>query len=931
MRHLFLALLCLLTPLAQAQPTAEPDAAFDSARYQLGYEVYLARGNQAAALQLARKAVRARPQDPVWLKRHAQSAEWAGEPAEALAAWLKLAQGGRSEEAWTAVQRLAPSLLNDEALLAYQQHRLRSQGATPAQLEALVQTYERLGQGRAGLSFLAEQRARQPSRELAQAESLLAERVGEDVLAIELLSDMIQRYGPEESWLLRRSALRGARGQMQEAWSELQAVEGRMPKSAAAYWQSYADLSRLLNQRDEARRAYKVLTEAGRGREADLANYAALLQGQDGLAAARLSEGLFRHYGQEPALIAALHLYQRERRPALAQKLLQSLGPEQLARLEGQPDFLEQRAQLAWSQRRLSQARRDYWQALSLAPGQSRLLQGLVSVLLEQGDHEALQGILSGSERRAQQDAQLWSLWGLGWSQLGQASRALPFRQAVVQASPKDALARLALADTLESLGDFERAQSLRAAVLRSSNKKIGAEQAVALENALLALRLDRSPPEPALHMLRQRLSRAQAKGGKPDPVARELALSWLMSQGAEDRARLYLQQRYAGAPPLWAQLSLDLQAHDQAGVAQTLARQGDGLPRPDFIEAARFTEAPAWAESLAFTATQGLPQDDALAEQFARQAEAASDWVELSLGHGRLGALERDSLGLAWESRLRQHWRWGWQAEQLAQDSRNLNELGEPPDPLRRFGLTLSRESQRQDWRLSLRHSSGLDDFITAGLGWRGRLDSRLSLLAGLDYQEEATETSALLVAGMKDQLSLGLNWAFSGRNSLALEFQAQEFYSQDRSGLGQGHMLNLDLGHRLRAGGLEQSLRLGATLARFSADDGPLATPLLPLLPAGQQATPAFFMPEDYEQIGLYWTFGDAARSGHQRVWRPFGELGINHSSTEDLGFSARLGLGGPVLGYDRLLLLAEGAESGARNGDSSQRLLLSYRYFY
>jgi predicted Zn-dependent protease len=95
----------------------EPNAPFDNDRYLLGYQVYLARGNLPAAYFVARKAIHNQTNNPDWLKRFAQVAEWVGQPSEALDAWLKYAQKTNNKAAWDAVGRLASGLLNDEDLL----------------------------------------------------------------------------------------------------------------------------------------------------------------------------------------------------------------------------------------------------------------------------------------------------------------------------------------------------------------------------------------------------------------------------------------------------------------------------------------------------------------------------------------------------------------------------------------------------------------------------------------------------------------------------------------------------------------------------------------------------------------------------------------------------------------------------------------------
>lgn len=904
----------------------EPGAAFDNERYQLGYQVYMARGNLAAAFQVARKAVRALPNDVSWLKRYAQAAEWVGQPAEALQAWLGLARKTGDKEAWAAVARLAPGLLNDEALLAYQQHLLQSQGNKEELINQIVQTYERLGRVDAGMDFLRELNRRQPSRTTLAAQAGLAERAGRDDQAVSLLTELVQRYGPEEGWLLRRAALHYSRGELVPAWNELASVEKQMPKSAAGYWQTYAELSRLLNHKEEARRAYQVLASAGKAREADLVNYVALMQGQDALAAARLSEGLYRQFGQEPALMTALYLYQREGHVEAAEALLDSLSPEQQRRLEERPDFLEQRGQLHWRAKRYAAARADFERGLGVAPRNPRFLQFLVGVLMEQNDTDALQQILAGLERRARGEPPLWGLWASGWIQLEQPRRALPFQQAYSRANPDDMLGLLSLADTYANLGDNDSAGQIRSRVLGRKLPADTAERTALLRDALLALRLNQAAPEPGLAILRARLKNSK---GMPDRAARDLVLGWLLSHESEDQARQWMSRAYRTDAPLWGRTSLALQAYDRVTLKELL-ENAERLPRYDRVEAARLIDRPALAEELAFNAAE-VYQDDEQHRRFQELMSTRGHWAEFSGDSGRQGDLERDRIGLATELPLGQHWRLRFNADEIQQDSRNTASLGTPPDHVSHQALRLRRSSQQSDWTLALHHYDALADFAGASLGQDYRVDANLGLRWRLDYSAEAQESTGLLAGGLKDQFSLGFNWAFTGRAYLNLEYSGSQFHSQERNTLGQGQIINLELGARLEADSVEQALRLVGTVARFDAENGVLPKELAPLVPAQFLPEIAFFVPADYDQIGLYWTFGEAEPLLYSRAWRCFGELGVNHSSNSGAGFGYRFGLHGPVLGNDRLSLGFEQAEGGQGNGDRTQKASIAYRYFY
>ena len=111
-RSLVLMALCSGVALAGPAVTSldlasEPSAPFNQERFQLGYDVYVANGNLAAAYRVAERAVRERPQDVEWRRRLAKVAQWLDKPEVALANWLAIARQTGDAAAWREVGRIA--------------------------------------------------------------------------------------------------------------------------------------------------------------------------------------------------------------------------------------------------------------------------------------------------------------------------------------------------------------------------------------------------------------------------------------------------------------------------------------------------------------------------------------------------------------------------------------------------------------------------------------------------------------------------------------------------------------------------------------------------------------------------------------------------------------------------------------------------------
>ena len=935
----YLALLSLSISVAYGEEmdihaaAGTPQASFDDIRYRLGYDVYLANKNLAAAWQVADKAISAEPTSLFWLERYAQISEWVGKPSEALGAWLKLAKNTNDNNAWNAVGRLAESLLDDEALLQYQRRLLALNPNNEAAILKLVQIYERLGRPDDGLAFLAQLNKSNAKKTLLIAEAGLAERAGKDERAITALNRLIQHYPPvEESWLLRRAALFYQRGDIVQAWQSLTEVEKKMPTNRGDYWRTYAELSRLIDKKDTAERAYQHLTDEFLFSDADLMNYSTLQIDSDPLNAAFLNELSFRLYSQDNAAIGVLFLYQKAHHLDGATQFLASLTDKELAKLEKNALFLEQRAQLFWAQKNLVAAQADYEKALLLAPKLSRLLQGLVGVLSEAHKNTELKTLLFAADSTAKRTPALWPTWGSAWLYLQQPLRALPFQNAYLRYHPNDALAAFSFADSLQNLGAVDPANNIRAnlfqqqAALKSSET---GDRLTELEHLFLSLSLDNMGSDASQQRLQQHLNSQAAQ--RPNSFSQALTLGWLLNHEFYDTSRQWLHQHQRQlAAPTWATLNLALQAQDQQTIHQLLNTQVAELPIYDRIEAATRVNRFSLAENLAFDTQEDYPLDDELHRRYSNLLSERGHWFDVSFSSGKLGALSRQQRQLTWTTPLTEHWRMALDLHQNTQKTKDVTVLGIPPKQSDALNVSFTHHLEQSDWTIAIHKADSLAAYTGWRVAQRYKFDSQLAANWLWSQHQESTDSTGLLVSGMKNRLAASINWTPTGREYVNAELAMDNYLSQNGQALGDGTILTVDAGHRLFSEQPDHVLKMNISIGQFTANNS-LDPALISLVPIGQTATTAFFIPKDYQQIALAWAFGQVDERQYQRAWRVFGEVGVSQSDSNGTGINGQLGVHGSVIGGDRLSVYLVRSQGAQQNGDVSQQLHLSYRLFY
>ena len=943
----FLVVMSLPWAAKAAAPVQDPDvgiqagspgAAFNNDRYHLGFDVYLKSGDLQAAFQVARKALQARPDDKVWLKSFAQVAEWTAQPSVALDAWVKLARLSNDRVAWDAVGRLAPSLLDDEAFLAYQQQALRRQPGDEVLIKSIAQLYERLGRVDDGLAFFAQLAAGKPSQLLLETEATMAEHTGHDEQARQLLNRLNQQYGPREDWLLRVAAISYLQGNQIQAWGDLHAAAATMPGTAAGYWQTYALLSTQLGKKDDAQKAYQVLVDTGKASASDLMEYVVLLENEDGLAAARLSETLYRSYHVDSAMITAMFLYQREHQPMAAQALLSLPTPEQMANLEQNPDFLEQRGQLEWQQRKYSSAYADFALGLKLRPGNPQLLLDLVSLASDQSDTGKLGSLLPDYGQRASVEPTLWLAWANGWNQMNQPLRALPFQQAYCRLHPDDLFALLTLADIYAKAGDVVVAERLRHRVAVAAKSPGAAvltpERTAALNDALLRLRLERVTPDVGMALLKARYK--QSAGGKLDPATRDLILGWLLAQGSEERARAWMNRTYHGDAPVWAQVSVANTSEDEGALLVKVMQPDGAASDADRSEmTTSLTEKMGWTrqnENTAFDAQERNPDSElALAtEGFDSTSRARSASLELQADALQQSALSRYASGVAWAAPLNTRWQLAASADAIVQHSSELDQLGKPPSG-NRENIETQYQEANSSWVFNLTNTTLLKEYLGAALGQQYQAQPGSSLYWRAEYNADAPESAPLLAIGAKNLLKVGFNQSFSGPWFVGGGLQADSFHTQANQSLGEGEEVNVEMGRHFTFLALDQTVTLMGMQAHFKTARETLAPDIQALIPPGQVTTAAFFMPTSFNQVGLYWAFGEPTPAGDRQRWSPYGELGANYANTSGAGLDAAFGMHGSVLGGDMLKIGFAQGKSGQDSGSTIRRASLTYQYFY
>jgi hypothetical protein len=979
------------THLRQVMPpqwdTATLAGKLDAAQLRRAYDVSAAGADLQQALKVAQAALLQTPGDAAWQERHAQVAEWAGKPVEALAAWVAIMKQAASQRALENVFRLAPMLYADDALLLAWEATSRGRALSNGETDKVVQTYERMGDVDGALNFLERLKAAALTRPVSDAQrdyrlslqAALLERAGRSPQAVAVLEALKQASGNR---LGRTDAVRLAQlylkqGRQGPALAALQAWQGQAQAAFdPVYWELVADLAYEYGQHEAARGALDQLLQSGtlKAYQAERLIRYQLDAGESAQALA-LADRLYRTLPPDDDFVLAWLDVVRAvpltavagaqgRSAALAQ-MLAALAPVHRTRLEKRMEFLERRADVQASLGDRASAMRDYQAALVLRPEQSSSRIALWWLLIDGHEPARLRRELGQNQDRVRTDPAYREVLAAAWVALEEPRRALAFLQPMARERKDDFLWLMNYADVLERSGMASPAVRIRrhAWLLASRaaarpKDRAQAEQALMTQVRLADRFASGDQKQAWMARLGQLLDDPQADAATRQQAS-ELVGAWLLSEGRFDAAQRWLwqQQLRRMAIPAYQELALAL--------AQGNNEKLDALLERSTRTSAAGTQGSAALEPAdqlaALRELRRTPAAAALGVQLAQRAgESAGDEEQAPLQEDLLKLASRASMHVI-DERVGALARRGVKADaslainpslRLTMEFTSLNnrvldatQLDSVPARDRELRLGAILQTAWGELTAQLLARDAFASVRGLYLRLSGQLDARTLLQATLARNERSDDSNALSVAGMRDRLAANLNHKLSNEAELQASLAASHFRTQTGAALGRSADASVGASWYVRRDypdiRLQGALRRSVIRADGQPDD---ATAVL--FPGNTVPGANFFLGQNSTAFSFTAGIGlgvqprqddpSLAHGIYSKAWRPFGEGGFEsrRSATgQQLQGLLRLGAKGALAGRDQLSLSLDIRPSppGQPSGSGARELRIQYEAFF
>ena len=746
--------------------------------------------------------------------------------------------------------------------------------------------------------------------------------------------------GPNAVRLVRLATLQVMAGRFADAHALLRRYRSVAGPEVRAYWDLLGDLAWMLQEDESAILAYRNLTERREVEAGDLDRLVALLRERQPEEAVRLAQLGYERFHNIGMLLQAVELlWEQKDLPAL-KRIYAKLGPEDEKRFAQTPYFFTLRAQYRQAAGDLAGARADLERALAIAPDNADLRLALLWHLIEARDSAALRRALDDNAAAAASDRGAWAAQASGWMQLGEPRRALPWFARLVQATPADYLWLAAYADALEQDGQQGAADRVRRHAwveVRRAAIKPDALKDRQLRETWARFALARAEGDQSLAVIRDLLRLDAQPGNAPNQRERgaatsELVLGWLISTEQHENAKAWLWLRYGRklAAPGWAEVSVALATDDAEAAAKLLAERPNDLPYRDRVEAARLARQLRQAQTYAFEAQEKHPDDDVLHLQLSQTLLEGAHRAVAGAAFARRGVIESKPRELDAEIWLAPRLRLALEWREASQRSRDPAVLTGVPARDRETRVTARRLLDDGWLEAGIGQREGFADSLSARLRLYQSWGRRLSTLFSAARNERTLDSSALAVAGMRDEVSLRALYTLSKTEYLTGQVWGARYRSQNGIELGTANGYDWEAGHRVRIEYPDLTVRITAAKLRSQTEGtgDPAAAALSPL---GVNPGPAFFVPGGSRRNGIGFSIGESARENWTRALRPFAAYDLTRNSLTGGGYNARFGLRGNVTGPDQLQLFWSRARGGGASNDSILEYGVRYEYFF
>ncbi|MGD9107694.1 MAG: tetratricopeptide repeat protein [Gammaproteobacteria bacterium] len=918
---------------------------YDPQIYLLAYQTFLANKNIKHAYLIAKAAVAQRPDDVDWRRRFAQVASWYDKPKVALQQWVYLAEYKKDREAFDKAITIA-HMLHDNQLLA-KLYNLKIEYGYGYQdaWKGYITAQESLGEPEKAIQKLKKIIAEKPTLYNLEQLGALYNATGNTAEELKTLQTIKEKFGILPKNALRQAEILYSHGKVKEAHTVLMTAASKAKDEHHEFWQAFGQLAWMLQDKKNAKLAYTKLHEAGKIDQGALINYIQLMEARDKQEAFKLSIQGWNQYHDNYFITQVISLAPELQEWNRLATILGGLSTETKQYLAQLPYYYAVQARLFAHNGESQQAFNIYRQALKKFPEDVDLKIDYLWFLIDYQYKAQLRLTLYLWQYQAMNDMKFIPAYAAGYIMLQQPQDALVLLQLQFAQKQQDYNWLINVADTLDQVNrpiDATRMRQLAWYWLLVANtrKFVPATRKNVVDFARVAMY--QAPGNITAQTVAQ-LSQ-YASNQEADIVLLTWALQ-LDEYQLADYAWNYYGINQKISP--WIQQTIALQNNDRYHLAQLLQDELDKLPYRDRVIAAKRIGQDRLAQKLAYQGLQEHPTDSEMYDLMTTTQLIAADKIQIIPAYQEIGSIRGFKSHLSGRFFVNPRvsvmpwinaWRTRTNDASIILPATNVD---------RDAGIQINRRYSHGLLSANIGYRDALAGFISAELTGSYRFTSKLFTIMTLGYNQRADESTALLIAGMKDEAKLEFSYQMQPRDSLYGAVSYQNFKSQDDVYLGNGHMAEVRYTHKLQFAYPDWNVSVFSDIQRYQ-HNGRVSSRASKVIPEGTAAEVSFFVPLNSIRYGASIGFGQGYFEPYRydiknldlgqeysepytHAWRPFGEINIFNNTRFGFGSYINIGIAGHVFGRDHLAIYYERGVNVEASNQKDYIIAASYQLYF
>lgn len=904
-----------LPELEQKQFSNTLSGSFSDEDLRLVLQVMLYSGDIPKAFEIVKQGVKKFPKSLWWNEKAAEIALWNNQSSDALNFYLQSYELQPSQKSRIRIEKLATQLQNETVLLKMLKDSVWNN--EEQNRSKLYEVYLNTGELSEGVAFFDELYRRDHDQESLRLQILLLIYSGEIDKAKLHYSTFITQFSHDVELSILMAKAFFSRKEIEQSYRYLEPIHLAVEPNNDNFWHFYIDILWFRRSFDELYTILLQRRDLNALRSYDQERLAMLAALKDKAFAAELALDRFNKEGLIDSLLTFVYLSTELKTYERIDSVLSTLSVQQRQSLEKMGEYWVLLAQMNTRKGMLEEAKICYQKALEIKPNNISINTVYVWFLLEFNQVEDLKKWLLSIERKKRGDRLAYDLiCATAYLQLQNSTKGLECIGRLIKSSNEPSMWIL-YSDLLSLSGDqdFRDKNLIKAWKMVQNGLKKNPDLIKDSEFMATYLRL-------AYHFEPQKKSK-WIKWAKQRLSAKnyDLFLFGMAVKSNNDEAIRYLKQKLRLNEP-WIEFYVSVLENDTIKMSEQIAKDSESLPILDVVNSLSRSGDTERSKKRIFEGLEKNPNNDEFYKTM-HDLYMENKAIASSLSYSDRSVLSSQEMDIRSELPWSQKYKSVLSLRYRHYDSDDLIVLPDVPEQDNWLAIEVNNKGKNFNWEMSLGYRDYLDAIWTASFDVQYRYGVS-SIYIDTDYHTDADESVYMSLGGYKDAIAIGVNHQLTGTFELNGLVKQSRYYTADGEDVGESDEISLTLTKRLREGYPDIGLR--SSVGYYGYDERSVNGKINTLLPI----YPVQLLPESFFQWSIGSYYGIKTQEIFQRTWRPYGNIDIAYNSQNGTGFSVIGGIGGMLLGEDRLSLEANYASSFGNIEDDYYKFSLMY-YLY